>query len=96
VAPDGRFDVPGVEERGEGVLEAEAHGRSAARDQAGRGTHRQGARWREASPQEVATWTAPRRVSVTTSSETSRPSLIPTPAKPMPCPRTFVVAARSW
>ena len=58
--------------------------------------HRQGARWRDRRPHAVATGLAPRRVSVTTSSDTRRPSLMPTPAKPIPWPRALVVAAMSW
>lgn len=37
----------------------------------------------------------PRRVSVTTCRHASRPSLMPTPANPMPWPRTFVLVAMS-
>jgi hypothetical protein len=37
----------------------------------------------------------PRRVSVTTSRETSSPSLMPTPAKPIVSPRAFVLDAMS-
>ncbi len=64
--------------------------------QPGGGTHSHGALWREARCQRVATWLPPRRVSVSTASATSRPSLMPTPAKPMPSPRVFELAARSW
>jgi hypothetical protein len=62
----------------------------------GGGTQRQGALCRDASRHEVATWLAPRRVSVKTSSEARIPSLIPTPANPIPSPFVFVLAAMSW
>jgi hypothetical protein len=63
---------------------------------AGGAIHFQGAREREARCQLVATCVPPRRVSVVTACRTSNPSLIPTPAKPMPSPRRFVLAAMSW
>ena len=60
------------------------------------GSHFHGALCFEARRHRVATCTAPRRVSVTTSSERRSASLMPTPAKPIPSPRVFVLDAMSW
>ena len=85
-----------AEERRELVLQRESHSRAARTRQARGAIHLHGARCLDARCHRVATCVAPRRVSVTTSRDTSSPSLIPTPAKPIPSPRDFVLAATSW
>jgi len=67
----------------------------AAATRPGGGIHLHGAFCRDASRQAEATWCFARRVSVTTSAHTRSAILMPTPANPMPAPRTFALAAMS-